>query len=194
MAEERQENTQGNEDSDFQRVQDFIKEQVQTYLAEETATRTRQQQQQTNTQDPHKELREYLAPVTGPEYHRLAVDNADTRDMLSVVNDPMYAEFKEDVDKIFTTLKEQGRPIPRKDILNHVMGREYNINPDRFAERTGKVKKAQLARAQDAVDLGSGAIGRLSGAEAELASLVQSGAFAKLPSEEQAKHLEGVVF
>lgn len=192
MAEENVDNN-----DDLARVEGFLQERVKEYFAEEVKNfKQSETVNQSNTvnstpDDPHKALREYINPVIQPELQRVRVEAANSADLIKVMNDPMYAEYKDEVEQVFNNLVKEGRPFSRVDILNHVMGKEYRENRDKFKERTEKVQREQLSRASYGSDVGGGSIGRGGDTTTKFPDMDD---FRKMPSSEQAKWLEGVTF
>lgn len=192
MAEESNTGSASQEQSDFDKVQGYLKEQVGTLFQQELQQYQQQAQRAqgiTPEQQQQQALREYLNPVIQPELQAIRVEAADARDLAAVMHDPLYQEYKTEVEDLFQQTKKAGRPMPRQDLLQYVMGKEARENPTKFKERLAAHEKDQLDRAASAADMGAGNIARNPSA---LAATMEE--FAKLPSEEQLKYLDGVTF
>lgn len=155
------------QDLSLEKVQEFIKGQVQTFAQEsfqryEEEGRTKQQQQQsgmTPQQEAQENLRQTLSPFIDPKMNAVQLVAADTSDKVDFyLNYRQYADIAPEVEVMFNELKGQGRAIPRADVAKYIMGNMQDKDPERFDKIVGERKKAQLDRVNSATDMGQGAL------------------------------------
>ena len=137
--------------SDFEKVQGFIKEQVQTYF-DEIKTResaVKQQEPQitvTEQQQAHRQAGDFIKQFVDPDINDAKFVAADARDYADFyMNNPLASDYKDDVEKTFKVLKDAGRPTTRNDILDYVRGRQMRIDPENFTK--GEKARQEIGRA-----------------------------------------------
>lgn len=153
-----------NEELDLAKVQEFIKGQVETYAREVFATQAPPAQQQPQTISAEDQARQQLqaaiTPFIKPGLDAAQLQAADTRDYVDFYSDPAVRSEKETVEKMFDELKNNGRPLPRRDIYDYLQGKLYRENPEEFNKKVSERKKQQLDSAAGSVDMGAGALDR----------------------------------
>lgn len=187
MAEE---NNQTDSSADLAKVQDFIKGQVESYFNELSSKTVQQGQQSVKTeQDQAREqLQQFITPFVEPSLNEAKFTSADAKDYVSFyTNNDDAKEYQEEVEKLFEQASKANRPLPRRDILNYIIGREYKTDPDKFTEKLTSKKKAQLERASQATDFGATNMSK----ERYDNTLKE---FSSLPLEDMEKALDGVTF
>lgn len=178
---------------DLAKVQGFIKEQVETYfneMAQKVPVIQQGQQQVVQQQEEagQRQLRELLSPFIDPPLQEARLQSADAQDYVKFyTGNPDAAEYQDKVEQSFEALKKMGRPTPRADILSYLIGQEYRADKGKFTEKLTTRQKEQLERAEASVDVGT-----YSTTRAKNDPIFSK--FDQLPSEEQAKHLEGIAF
>jgi hypothetical protein len=145
--------------SDIEKVQSFIKEQVEAYVAELDAKRpaptVTQQQTETADQAAKRQLTDIIKPITDPDINAARFEAADAKDYNRFYrSNPDAVEYEEKVEKTFEALAKAGRPTSRSDILDYLIGQEYRTDRDKFTEKLTVKRKEQLERADSAVDIG----------------------------------------
>jgi hypothetical protein len=189
MAEEVQQEQQP-EGNDFEKVTGFIRDQVKAYIGE-------LQQQQPQQQQPQYDQRQYeqnrlvaetIAPVVGPALAQATNDAADARDEIRFYREnPEALEHSEAVERLFGELKQQGRLIPRRDLYDAILGREFRADPEKFVEKQQARKKQQTERAELSTDFGAAMMNKVKADSTW-------GNFENLSLEDMEKKLEGVTF
>ena len=153
-----------NEEVDIAKVQEFIKDQVDTYVPEALKRYQQpvQQQQQglTQEQQAQRQLQEMLEPFIAPRVNAAQLVAADAKDASTFYSDPENLSMKDEVEAMFNQLKENGRAIPRSDVKRYILGKEYETDPVKFTEKQQERRKTQTKEAQSAVDIGIGALDR----------------------------------
>ena len=154
------------EELDLAKVQEFIKGQVETYAKEVFATQAPQVQPQVHQgaisaeEQARRQLQEVLTPFIKPGLDAANLQSADTRDYVDFYSDPAVRSEKETVEKMFDELKNNGRPLPRRDIYDYLQGKLYRENPEEFNKKVSERKKQQLDAASGSIDMGAGALDR----------------------------------
>lgn len=146
--------------SDIEKVQSFIKEQVEAYVAELDAKRpiptVTPQPVETDEQRSKRQLTEIIKPITDPDINTARFEAADAKDYIKFYTaNPDAVEYQEKVEKTFEALAKAGRPTSRNDILDYLIGQEYRSDRDKFTEKLTVKRKEQLERAESAADLGT---------------------------------------
>ena len=178
---------------DFEKVQDFIKDQVKTYFDEMKAKEpaVRQQEPQvtvTEQQQAHKQAGDFIKQFVDSDINDAKFVAADARDYADFyMNNPLAADYKDDVEKAFKVLKDAGRATTRGDILDYVRGRQMRTDPENFTKGEKARQAKQLERADSASDFGAGATARAK-------SDAVWGNFDSLSVADMEKALEGVTF
>lgn len=189
MAEEVQQEQQP-EGNDFEKVTGFIRDQVKTYISE------LQQQQQPQQQQPYDQrqyeqnrlVAETIGPVVGPALNQAVTGVNAVQDEVRFYRDnPEAMEHGESIERLFDELRQQGRPIPRKDLYDAILGREYRADPEKFVEKAQQRKKAQTEKAEMATDFGAAMMNKVKADSTW-------GNFESLSLEDMEKKLEGVTF
>src|SRR5438105_6393503 len=108
--------------TDMEKVQSFIKEQVDNYVAELEAKKPVPQPvtQHTETEKErnHRQLSEIIKPVVDPDINAARFDAADAKDYIKFYTaNPEASEYRDKVEKAFEALAEAGRATSRSDIL-----------------------------------------------------------------------------
>jgi hypothetical protein len=181
---------------DLERVQSFIRSQVESYLQEQAAQQqyqqrqsaSDQQRQPTEREDAQRVLREAINPIIGPDIASANLNAADAKDYVDFYtgNDAALS-YKDEVEKVFNDLKNQGRAMPRSAILRYVRGELYETDQAKFTERESARTKRQIERAEGAIDIGAATLNK-----AKNDPMFTN--FDRLPTEEMEKVLEGVTF
>jgi len=175
---------------DFKQVQSLIRGEVEKYAAEAFDKQKQQvpAQTQTEQQQAQQQLRDLISPFVDPGINEAKLTAADARDYVDFYNsNDVEVTYKQQVEETFNELKKMGRPLPRTDIMNYLVGKEYRADPDKFTAKQSERKKAQLDRAITASDFGSGAVDRQRNE-----SMFTN--FDSLSVEDMAKALDGVTF
>lgn len=150
--------------NDIEKVQGFIKEQVETYFNELSSKQPVQQQVATarTEQDIAKQqLQDLISPFINPGLNEARLTSADAQDYVKFyTNNTDAAEYQDQVEAMFTKLKDSGKPMPRANILDYLRGNEFRTDPDKFTEKQLAKRKAATDRAELATDFGAGALGR----------------------------------
>lgn len=150
----------GAEDNDeLIKVQNFIKEQVRGYFDELKDKLPAPQPMVTRQSDQEiqqQQLREIISPFIEPGLNEARLHGADAKDYVKFyTSNPEAAEYADEVEKLFEGAVKAGRPIPRQDLLDYVIGKEYRSDRDKFTEKLTSKKKEQVERAESASDIGS---------------------------------------
>lgn len=180
-------------EGDFEKVQGFIKEQVQTYFNElKTKEPVVQQQQQavtqTEQQRAHQQAGDFIKQFVDGDINDAKFVAADARDYADFyMNNPLASDYKDDVEKTFKVLKDAGRATARGDILDYVRGRQLRTDPDSFTKAEKARQAKQLERAESAGDFGAGSIAR-----AKADSIWSN--FESLSVADMEKALDGITF
>jgi hypothetical protein len=188
MAEEQQE--QQNEAADFEKVTSFIRDQVQSYMKEFTPQQQQSQQQPYDhqQQQQHRLIAETIGPVVGPALNQAITNTSAVQDEVRFYRDnPDALEHSESIERLFGELIQQGRGIPRKDLYDAILGREFRADPEKFVEKQNTRKKAQVERAEMSTDFGAAMMNKAKNDS-------KWGNFENLPLEEMEKALEGITF
>lgn len=175
---------------DIAKVQEFMKEQVDSYMAEKYPTPAPQQsQKQESDQDiARRQVKEFVDPIIKPDLDEAKFTATDARDFVDFYTTETDAkEYKDEVEKLFKQAKDNGRPMPRKELLRYLRGREYESDPDKFVEKTQQRKKQQVEHAGQAVDFGAAALNKAKNDS-------QWTNFEKLSVEDMEKALDGITF
>lgn len=153
-----------NNDFSLEQVQDFIKGQVEVFVKEnlEQQGATRQQPQTTSTDEQRlqQQIQQQINPFIQPGIDAAKLTAADAKDYVSFYDSPEKLEEKTEIEQMFKTLLDAGRPIPRSDIYDYLQGKKYRENPETFLKSKGEKRQQQLDRASSAVDIGFSAIDR----------------------------------
>lgn len=187
------ENEQTQPDLDLAKVQEFIKGQVQAYAQEAfdqaAATRLPQQQHRlTAEEDARKRLNDALDPFIRPGLDTANLNAADAKDYVDFyLNEPTALADKERVETIFREQASKGRPLPRKDIYQYVVGKRALEDPEGFNKMISARQKKQVAHVEGAVDVGLSAIDRAR--SDPVWSRVR-----EMSAEELRNHLDGITF
>ena len=179
------------ETSDFEKVQSFIKEQVQTYFDDIRAKEPPLKQPQitsTEQEQAHKQAGDFIKQFVDSDINDAKFVAADARDYADFyMNNPLAGDYKDDVEKTFKVLKDAGRPTTRNDILDYVRGRQMRTDPENFTKGEKARQAKQLERAESAGDFGASATARAK------ADAVWSN-FESLSVADMEKALDGVTF
>lgn len=156
------------EQSDFERAQEFMREQMQQLLPEvlpqAVQAYTRSQQQPSAEQQQYRQAEQAVRGIVQQDIDNANLTSRNAMDMVNFyLDDPLAREYQKEVEASFDIMMKNNRPTSRADILSYEMGREMRAEPAKFEERQARVRKAQLARAQLAGDVGEGAEGRSGG-------------------------------
>lgn len=181
------------EQSDFEKVQEFIKEQVQEFAQQQfTQFKTELTREPVKVDDAiseaQKQLRQTLSPFIDPGINDAKITAQSAVDYVDFyTTNPEAIEFKDAVEDAFTKMKEAGRPVSRRDIYAHMLGGEFIKDRAGFMEKQSVKTKEQLARASDAGD-----VGLMSYNKAKNDTTWSD--FNKLSVEDMEKMLEGIGF
>lgn len=175
------------EDNDFEKVQAFIKEQVDTYAPDALRKATPQQPQVDTDAQAKRQFGELIDPFVSPHLAKAQFTADDAKDYVDFYGDEGAREYKDQVEDLFQQAAKNNRPMPRKEILRYVRGKEYEADPEAFVTKASEKKKAQLERAEAASDFGAFSTTR---AKAD----PTFGNFEKLSLDEMEKALEGISF
>lgn len=152
--------------TDIEKVQGFIKEQVEAYVAELDAKRpvpsaVSQQSVETDEQRSKRQLTDIIKPITDPDINIARFEAADAKDYIRFYTaNPEATEYQDKVEKTFEALAKAGRATSRSDILDYLIGQEYRTDRDKFTEKLTVKRKEQLDRAEAATDLGGMSINK----------------------------------
>jgi hypothetical protein len=178
------------EQSDFEKAQNFIKEQVdsrfdQKYIEQQQ----RQQQRDVNPQEvARRQMGDTVRSFVGQDIDEAKFIAADARDYTRFYkSNPLAGEYEAEVEDTFTKLKDAGRATTREDILRYIVGKQAVDEPDKFTERQTARGKAALERANAATDFGSGSLDKARN-DPKWTN------FSELSIEEMEKALDGVTF
>jgi len=173
---------------DLAKVQEFMKSQVDAYMAEKYPQGLSQPATKSQDDLAKEQLGQLINPFVEPQLNEARLTSADAKDYVQFyMNNPDAKEYHDDVEKTFTALVRAGRPISRADILKHKLGEEYQTDPAKFVEKQSERHKQQLQRAEVAVDFGIAALNK---AKSD-SSFVN---FENKSLEEMEKLLEGITF
>lgn len=179
---------------DLERVQSFIRSQVETYLQEQAALRPPQPQysqpprQPTEREDAQRVLRDAITPIIGGDLASANFNAANANDRVDFyMGNDAAASYKDDVEKVFSELQQQGRAMPRAAILRYIRGELFEKDPQAFHERENARTERQLERAGGAVDIGAQTLNK-----ARNDPMFTH--FDTLPLDEMEKVLEGITF
>lgn len=181
---------------DINKVNEYIRDQTQTYV-KEALEQYQQQQQPAPQQQNHQgltqeqlaqlQLKQMLDPFIQPEVNAAKLAAADVSDKVDFYSNPENRGYQKEVEEMFTALKAQGRAIPREDIKNYLVGKSYTTDPKKFTEEQEKRHREQMSNAHSATDMGISALDR---AKADpVWSNVRS-----MSLEDLEKNLEGITF
>lgn len=156
------------EDLTLEQAQQFMRDQMRELLPEvlpqAVQQHQRSQQMPSIEQQQRAEAERAVRGIVQQDLDRTSLAANNAMDMVNFyMDDPLAREYQAEVERTFNVLLENGRPTTRKNILEREMGREMLEDPAGFEKRQAKVKKAQLARAALAGDVGEGSEGRSSG-------------------------------
>lgn len=168
-------------------VQESFKEAMASYEAQGRQQPQSNQQGLTQEQIAQLQLKQMLDPFITPEVNAAKLAAADASDRVDFYSNPVNLEYKDEVEKMFAELKQQGRAIPRNDIKNYIIGKTYTENPEEFNRKQSERHKNQLNNANSAVDVGLSAMDRAK--SDPVWSNVKN-----MSLEELEKNLEGVTF
>lgn len=179
-------------DLSLEKVQEFIKGQVESYAEEAFKSYQvpvpQQQQARSQQQEAEEQLRQTLNPYIQPGLNAAQLAAADVNDKVDFyLKRPDLADMSDDVEKMFNDLKSQGRAIPRVDIANYLVGKMANDDPEKFDKRSSARKQAQLDKLSGATDMGLGALDKAK--NDPVWSNVRN-----MPLDELEKALDGVSF
>ena len=132
--------------SDFARTQDERAAAREQQRQEEEAAR--QQQEQLRQQQEKDGFGQMVQPYITPAFQAVAVQNQVTQDFVDFyLSHPEFVSRKQEIEAKFQMVQKQlGRPLPRLDIIKHIVGEE-RLKVDQ--EEANK-------RAQEALVLGGG--------------------------------------
>lgn len=183
-----------DERSDFEKAQEFIRDQVKSQVAELMEAQRVQEVARPAVPQPdaaeqaRKQLQEVIDPFIKPGLDDAKFQAADARDYVDFYQgNDLALEYKTEVEDAFNKAREQGRALPRKDILRWLVGREATEQPDKYTERQQARAKRELDRASNAADFGVGSAAKEK-ADTTFAN------FSSLTLDEMEKALDGVVF
>lgn len=163
MAEVNEEQEGQESQSDFDKVQGFIRDQVKSFLDQELQNRVRPtpQPQVDEQQQRNSMIADVIAPVVGPHINRALINSADAKDQVKFYRkNPDAAEYEEQIETLWEDLAKQGRIVARDDIYHFIIGREANQDFDKLSQKREARKKAQLERAEGAGDFGASGLAR----------------------------------
>lgn len=189
---EQQQSGEGSESSnDFDKVTGFIRDQVKAYIGELQAQQPQQQQQPQFDQrqyEQNKLIAETIGPVVGPALQQAQHAAVSAEDEVRFYREnPEALEHSEAVEKLYSELRQQGRLIPRKDLYDAILGREFRADPDKFMEKQQQRKKAQTERAEMSTDFGAAMMSKVKADN-------KWSKFEDLSVEDMEKALDGITF
>jgi hypothetical protein len=167
-------------------VQESFKEAMATYEAQRPQP-VQQQQGLTQEQAAQLQLKQMLDPFIQPEINAAKLAAADASDKVDFYSKAENRQHQAEVEAMFTTLKSQGRAIPREDIKNYLIGKAYSDDPKKFTEAEAQRHKEQMNNANSSVDMGLSALDRAK--SDPVWSNVRS-----MSLEDLEKNLEGITF
>lgn len=179
-----------DQQQDLAKIQDFMKGQIDSYMAEKYPQGVQPTLQSSKSQEDvvKEQLGQLINPFVEPALNEARLTSSDAKDYVQFyMHNPDAKEYHDDVEKTFTALVKAGRPISRTDILKHKLGEEYQTNPEKFVEKQTTKHKEQLQRAEVAVDFGTAALNK-----AKSDSTFTN--FDSKSLEDMEKALEGVTF
>ena len=150
-------------ETDFEKVEGYIKERVQAYYDEMKAKEpvVTQNVTQTEQQQAHKQAGDFIKQFVDSDINDAKFIAADARDYADFyMNNSLAGDYKDDVEKTFKVLKDAGRATTRNDILDYVRGRQMRTDPENFTKAEKARQSKQLERAESAGDFGAGAMTR----------------------------------
>lgn len=181
---------------DINKVNEYIRDQTQTYVKEALAQYQAEQQpvqQQQNSQGLTQEqlaqlqLKQMLDPFIQPEVNAAKFAAANANDKVDFYSKPGNRQYEAEVEKMFNEQVAQGRALPREDLKNYILGKSYSENPKKFTEEQEARHKEQLNNAYSATDMGIAALDK---AKADpVWSNVKN-----MSLEDLEKNLEGITF
>lgn len=177
---------------EFKQVQDFLRTEVEKYASaafEKQQQQTQPQAQRQTEQDIAKQqMADLINPFVEPGINQAKFAAADSNDRVDfyVGADADTLSYKDEVEKQFKLLSDQGRALPRKEILRYLRGKEYDTDPDAFTAKALERKKQQVAYAEYGADIGHGGIRPKEDSKWQ--------GFDGKTSEEMAKVMEGMTF
>lgn len=162
MAESNENQNTNQADVDLAKVQDFIRGQVQQYAQEIfNQASPAQPQRLTAEEDARRRLGDALDPFIAPGIHAANLNAADAKDYIDFyLSEPSAVADKEQVEVIFRDQINKGRPLPRKDIYQYVLGKQALADPEAFGKKLSSRQKKQIADAESGADVGLAALDR----------------------------------
>ncbi len=179
---------------EFKQVQDFLKTEVERYASaafekqQATAQQQSIQRQQTDQDIAKQQMADLINPFVEPSINQAKFAAADSNDRVDfyVGADSDVLSYKDEVEKQFKLLSDQGRALPRKEILRYLRGKEFETDPEAFTAKQLERKKRQVEYAEYGADIGHG------GVKTREDSKYQG--FDSKTADEMEKVLEGVTF
>jgi hypothetical protein len=182
----------------LERVQQFIKGEVQQYLQQsqqDTAQQqavaqqqyAAQQQQAVNPQQAaYNQVNQFVRGIVQPDIQDAKFAAADAVDRSNFYSThPLAREYEKEVEEAYKTMVQMGRPTMRADVLRYLRGKEADTDPDAFLKK--EQARTKVRSTAFAGDMGADAVTREKSDQ-----LFEN--FDKLSVEDMEKRLDGVTF
>lgn len=148
------------EPNDFQRAQEFMRQQMDEYVPQILEAQRQRAQQPDPLQQQQRQIQETIRGAVAPDLDTANLTAADTRDYVNFYNpdNELGRLYQKEVEETFGVLNKNGRPTVRNDILRHALGKMQLENPEEYKKRQDELERRQKTRAYLAGDIGEGGI------------------------------------
>lgn len=124
---------------------------IRAYEASRQAT-----QQPDVTEQGRKQIREIIDPIYGNDIANAQLTSADAKDYTKFYRtNPDASDYEDKIEEVFENTKKQGRPLPRQEIYDYIVGKEFRTNPDEFTKKRQAKREKDLERAGAGADFAS---------------------------------------
>jgi hypothetical protein len=149
------------EQNDFQRAQEFMRQQMDEYVPQILEAQRQRAQQPDPVQQQYRQVQDTIRGVVAPELDTANLTAADTRDYVNFyhADNELGRLYQKEVEETFNVLNKNGRPTVRNDILRHALGKMQLDNPEEYKKRQDALERVQRNRAYLAGDIAEGGIG-----------------------------------